>query len=746
MKRIIFILILLFFPICLQAQSADHVVISEIKITGGTGKTTDEFVEIYNPTEQNIYLNGWSLYKQTLSGTEYVLVDNFGNLEIKSHGFLLVTHPTGYLGVVIPDLVYSTTSSISNDNSVYLKDSNGMVVDLVGMGVTSYFETEATVNPGSNKSIERKADINSDEDTMNEGEYDYGRGNSYDSDNNNLDFISKTIADPQNTISEIEYLDKVIISEEDSVSRISNLIIITELFPNPPGTDNEEFIEMYNADVEPINLLDWQVGDNSTNKFKITEENFNNTIINPGEYLVLEKELSGISLNNTTDAVFLYDYKGALVDSVEYLDCQEGQTYILIDGAWFWTEDISPGTLNKIYIDNAPPEAIFELEAEVLRVGQSIILDAGNSFDPDEDELEYIWEINNQEYSKKEIVEYFFDLAGEYQIKLTVIDKLGETDYQLASISVLDYDYSEKIAISEILSSCTGSDEECEFIEIYNNDDREINLIGWSITDTNKIFKFKQDTILDNGDYFVIKRSESKITLNNTGDKIYLIDPKEVIIYGVEYGESKSDCSFALDLGENKWQWTSTPTPGESNIFNEESVEIDAEMEENDLTPFNIAIQDITEEFIGCFLIVSGEVESAKKTGIYLMDETGHTIRVYIQEKTGIPWPDVEAGDFMQVTGLLDKTTAGLRLLPQKQEDIMITKSVQNVDDISDDPKVLGTAIDKKSIDVEQKDNSQEVSRYLYIAFGFIILIIIIFLIKYFFTKKQTSDPETEIY
>ena len=43
-----------------QADTALHVVISEIQI-GKTSAPTDEFVELYNPTNVYINLQGWTL-------------------------------------------------------------------------------------------------------------------------------------------------------------------------------------------------------------------------------------------------------------------------------------------------------------------------------------------------------------------------------------------------------------------------------------------------------------------------------------------------------------------------------------------------------------------------------------------------------------------------------------------------------------------------------------------------------------
>ena len=132
---------------------------------------------------------------------------------------------------------------------------------------------------------------------------------------------------------------------------------------------------------------------------------------------------------------------------------------------------------------------------------------------------------------------------------------------------------------------------------------------------------------------------------------------------------------------------------------------------------------------------MTGEVESAKKTGIYLMDETGHTIRIYIQEKTGIAWPDVEPGDIMQVTGILDKTSAGLRLLPQTVDDILVNKKPAAEES---EAKILGAETSSgESIDLSDNKDVALPNNYLWPSLVLIAVIIIVVAIKYFLLLRE---------
>jgi len=597
MRKFFYMLIIIFllFPYCsapVQAEQADHIVISEIKLTGGSGKSTDEFVELYNPTEQNISLSGWQLTKKTASGNEYILVDDFGGKEIKTHSFFLIVHPVGYLSEIQPDFYYTTTNSVSSNNSVILLDSEGNEIDKVGMGTTSDFEGEAIGNPGSNKSIERKANSDSTEETMVEGGVHYFLGNSEDTDNNNLDFISRLGPEPQNSESEQEYLDIEIpeipeppIEEPDVPSPppsesgpeqetppkpevvYSDKIIITELLPNPEGRDDHELIELFNSGSEDVDLEGWKLGDNSTRKYTVKSDDFSSTIIKANNYFIINKEVSSISLNNTSDSAKLFHPDETLVDLVEYNDCQEAQSYSLVDNEWVWTDEPTPGSANEFIIKNDSPVASFELEDEEFKVGQVIVFDASDSSDPDNDELEFIWDFGNGEQAESEKVEYIYKKEGTYSVTLLVKDEKGGEDESEAEVIISDYDYSDQLIISELLPACSGLDQECEFIELFNPENKAVDLEGWQLTDLKTYYQFSKDSFIKASSYLSVERKDSKITLNNSGEKIFLLDPAGKVINGVEFAKAKKDLSFARDLGSKKWQWTNKPTPGKENIF-----------------------------------------------------------------------------------------------------------------------------------------------------------------------------------
>lgn len=200
-----FLITVVVFAFFLHSKNAsaatNHIVISEIQIEGIS--TTDEFVELYNPTGSSQDLTGWTLYRKTGSGTVEIPIATASGT-IPSHGYYLFAN-SNFDGGVTPDTSYA--ENISDNNSVILRDNSGVLIDLLGMGSALTNETAPINNPIDNRSLERKADSTSTEADMTTGGIDEFNGNGEDTDNNSVDFvrlISPHISNPQNSQSALE--------------------------------------------------------------------------------------------------------------------------------------------------------------------------------------------------------------------------------------------------------------------------------------------------------------------------------------------------------------------------------------------------------------------------------------------------------------------------------------------------------------------------------------------------------------
>ncbi|MEW6703166.1 MAG: lamin tail domain-containing protein [Bacteroidota bacterium] len=109
-----------------------------------------------------------------------------------------------------------------------------------------------------------------------------------------------------------------------------NTVLISEVMYDPlPG--ESEWIEIVNAWEEPVNLKNWLISDElpSPTKSLITAKD---NILNPGDFAVLTSDSIRFpyyppkkffqtkfgALGNTTDGVLIYDFRGAVIDSLKY--------------------------------------------------------------------------------------------------------------------------------------------------------------------------------------------------------------------------------------------------------------------------------------------------------------------------------------------------------------------------------------------------------------------------------------------
>ena len=131
-----------------------QIYITEVQ-TRSTSSVHYEFVELYNPNDSSISLDGWYLQKKTKSSTEwssYAPSSLFSGVTISTHGFIVVAHVSSSITGAI-----NTTYGLADDNAVTLKDSERRIVDLVGWGGAAECEGACMENPPIGQSIHRSA-------------------------------------------------------------------------------------------------------------------------------------------------------------------------------------------------------------------------------------------------------------------------------------------------------------------------------------------------------------------------------------------------------------------------------------------------------------------------------------------------------------------------------------------------------------------------------------------------------------
>ncbi|GEM_PF-1686996 len=88
--------------------------------------------------------------------------------------------------------------------------------------------------------------------------------------------------------------------------------------------------------------------------------------------------------------------------------------------------------------------------------------------------------------------------------------------------------------IKEFLPNPIGADKEGEYIKIFNDSDKAVNLVGWKISDASKK-EFAMSGIIDPKQELVLFSSKTKISLNNNGEIVFLTDSKGILIDKLVY-------------------------------------------------------------------------------------------------------------------------------------------------------------------------------------------------------------------
>lgn len=178
-------------------------VISEIA-TGSAGSAEDEFIELYNPTQRAISLDGLTLNYRAATGSSFsALAGAFLSGTIASHGFFLLTRDSlNYKGET-GDGTFSSGLAQGGGTLQILRGST--VEDQVAWGNANapeaYPATAAVYADGLPRSIERKALPGSDATLMAMNGEHAAFGNALDTQDNQHDFIVRGQREPQNAAS-----------------------------------------------------------------------------------------------------------------------------------------------------------------------------------------------------------------------------------------------------------------------------------------------------------------------------------------------------------------------------------------------------------------------------------------------------------------------------------------------------------------------------------------------------------------
>ena len=284
-----------------------------------------KYIEMYNPTNQNVNLAGWKIEYYAGSGAKTV-GKIFKDEVILANGFLVLSNDKILAGAIKFD---DNLGLAQNDGSVVLLRSDGSVADTVGWGNNS--KSAGSPIKGGVKIVWRC----------------FVGENIIDSKNNSTDFLSGKNLNNQEVEPYSRPNCKTPDSKPESPKELNKCegLKLSEIASNV----DEQFIEIVNSGEKTVITTGCKltVGDSGV------RENIGDIELNPGEFLTIKIKNTNLKLPKTKGKVYLLDEVGSKIDSAEYEKLAKSSSWSLIDDEWMQTFMITENSENifKEYSD-----------------------------------------------------------------------------------------------------------------------------------------------------------------------------------------------------------------------------------------------------------------------------------------------------------------------------------------------------------------------------------------------------------
>jgi len=576
-----------FFVFASKISAEKKSIIFNEVLVGTSDSSRNEFIELYNSTDEAIDLTGFKLKKklnkQDSKESSLISSSNFIG-EISAHGYFLITTPE-YRDLYNADLIYSGKSySVTADNTILLYDKDEALVDSL-----SYI--------GENKNYS----------------YSFSDGEWF--------WSSSLTPDKEN-------------SKKPELKSYSNNIMLNEIFPYPPK-GQEEFIELYNPEEKDADLYGWILRDESkTGKYVFPE----NTSIKSQAYLVVYKENFKFALNNSgAESVTLFSPDEKIVSTVSYTGAKENISYNFNGQSWRWSKFLTPNAENVFnnlprVKNDVPKKAYKNMYADFSAQGK----------DADKDKLKYTWDFGDGHKSYKKETRHKYAKTGQYTVTLKISDGSEDT---IKTFGIIVKKFPElDVNIVGLSANPSGVDTGNEWIKIKNKSKKKINLKDWSIAtgDKKKLVNHPiiSDLVIKSGKELTLTHTNSKFTLNNTASKIELRYPTGKVASKIAYKSPAKSIAEDATYEKTKlgWVWKNQTHPSTVPATNTTLLATTEPIQK--ITPPQKNLEQLSQELeiienIGKFS-PSPEFETKKKTRFSLINFGLHiqTASAFSEEKS----------------------------------------------------------------------------------------------------------------
>jgi hypothetical protein len=554
---------------------------------------------------------------------------------------------------------------------------------------------------------------------------------------------------------------------DDATSTVAvGKIIITEILPNPIGTDDSgEFIELYNNSAADVDLTGYKIGIAGGRSFEFGKFlNFTKEL--PAQnYFSLYRAQSNLVLDNNGGTIKLYaPNNSAAMQTLQYGAAPEGFSYCdtnyldlknadsltkkflnnsLLSDRWIWSAEPTPGKANQIKALNHAPHASFSAPDKIV-AGEIVNFDASDSFDEDGDQLSFAWDFGDSAGFDSAMPSHIFTQPGNYLIKLTVGDgqdfnsvqkiiKVGENVLTAAISSPLilpQKNVSQKIITTNFIKPSLP-------IKLASVKKSPANIYAGTAKTAVlgvKITAAKPAAINNKNIGAAFKKSGTVVVMPGVfgSQYFYIANPGEAAteIYSykkyfplLKLGDYISASGVVGGSADNKYLKTKS------------AADIKIIKAGEPLAPEKISTADFIPENLNKLVQAEGTVE-VKNGQTMILSDGGESFNLYLKTSANISAKNIKAGQKISATGILSNVSGALAIMPREQADLILaSSSAASSSDVAG--IVLGAATGSSAWTLPAPENKSSPLIYILIITGGIIIVLGGFLIKKYFLDKN---------
>ena len=490
------------------------ILINEVAWAGTVFSASDEWIELYNNTEDTIELSGW-----TLSDNQDIHVNLSGMILPRSY-FLLERSDDNTVSTISADQLFAGSLRNSGE-SLMLRDPSGASVDTAdGTGGWPAGDSQ------SRSSMER---LGGEDRHGNWVTFGGGPFNAKDAGGNFIPGTPRMLNAgplPSATLTPTP--------AAGSTASQGDVLINEVAWSGTQHSASDEWIELHNTIDQPVNLAGWSLKDGHDIEISLAGS------IEPGGYYLLERtddyavsdvdadQIYSGSLSNSGERLSLFDARGALIDSAN----RSGGSWPAGNSKWRASMERRGG------MDVSGNWGTF---TGYFGIGHDA---SGGSI----------------QGSPRGANSLHFPTPRPTWIpgKVVINEVLIRPHYDWQGTG--------------------GVSTDDEFIELYNAGPLPVNLKGWSLDDVidggSSPFELPE-MILADGEFVAFFRSRTHIALNDTGDDVHLLNPSGKPVDSISYRRTRAaNLSFGrLPDGSDHLSYGLWPTAREPNLSHADALQ-----------------------------------------------------------------------------------------------------------------------------------------------------------------------------